>query len=86
MKDSLPVFSALSIVDSVAVLVLLAVVALPPHPMGLVPWAGVLAGLNAVLLSWGLEFLDPRVRRGLRWVGGTAALVLAGLGIFSTFG
>ena len=76
MKDSLPVFSLLSIVDSVAVLVLLVVVALPPHPLGLVPWAGALAGVNAVLLSLGLEALEPGMRRGLRWVGSLCALVL----------
>jgi hypothetical protein len=81
MKESSPVFSVLSMVCSLGILVLVVVAALPPHPPAPVVWAGALSGASAVFLSWGLERLSPRARTALRWVGALVALALGALAL-----
>ena len=70
--------SVASILVSAALLVVAAWVALVPRSVAMLPWAGALAGLLAVLQAGALEAIQP----GLRWLlvlGGlaTAALMVA---------
>lgn len=74
MKRLRPVYQVAIIVDSLLVLLLVVVVALQPRYQGLLPLAGVLAGLNAMLHSRTLEELKPVMKRALL-VGGLAATV-----------
>ena len=86
MKAKPSLLALLSMSDSILILVLLAGLAIPPHPLVLLPWAGALAGLNAVLFSYFLEGLDPWIQAGLRWVGLGAAILLAILALVKMAG
>lgn len=66
--------SALIVCVALGLLVLEAYIALVPGQQALLAWAGVAAGLLALLHGYQLEFLAPGVRRALVGAGALAAL------------
>jgi hypothetical protein len=78
MRELRPVYQALIIVDSLLILVLVGAVFWQPRLQALLPLAGVLAGVNAMLHSRTLEGLRPSLKRWLL-LGGLAAVLFMGL-------
>ena len=73
MKEFRSVYQLLIILVSFLILVLVIAVVIQPRFRVLLPLAGLLAGVNAVLNSRVLLRLDPRLRQGLL-AGGLATI------------
>lgn len=73
--------SALIVAVAVGLLALEAYIAFVPGQQTLLAWAGVGAGLLALLHGYQLEFLAPAVRRALVGSGALAALTMGVLGL-----
>lgn len=76
--------SALISCVALGLLVLEAYIALVPGQQALLAWAGVAAGLLALLHGYQLEFLAPAVRRVLIGAGALAAVAMGLLVVFLT--